>query len=373
MRILFIAPLPPPATGQSIASYTVLKSIERDHDVFVVNFNKETFRQGISSFYRIVDVCRMLVRILTLVSHSDVIYLTISQSTAGVLKDTLIYLVCYHKLASIVLHSHGNGIRKLVFNRYPLLRIINSFFYRRISRLIILGPSHIPVFEGLIPASKLAVVYNFADDELFLSDDEINAKFANPSRVTNIVFVSNMLPGKGYSELLEAFSLLPVGIKSMLSLTFAGGFESDLDRENFLARCNSVPGASYCGIADKSRKLSLFKSAHIFCLPTCYPYEGQPISILEAYASGCAVVTTYHAGIPDIFKDNVNGLRVSSQSPLSIYAAILRLVQDPATCLQYALENARNARLNYKRLNFSQSVEAVINSACPRGHAMQIS
>ena len=36
------------------------------------------------------------------------------------------------------------------------------------------------------------------------------------------------------------------------------------------------------------------------CLPTYYPMEGQPISIIEAMGFGNFIVTTNHAGIPDI-------------------------------------------------------------------------
>ena len=43
---------------------------------------------------------------------------------------------------------------------------------------------------------------------------------------------------------------------------------------------------------------------------TRYPNEGQPISILEAMGNGMMIVTTEHAGIPDIVKDGVNGIVV---------------------------------------------------------------
>jgi glycosyltransferase involved in cell wall biosynthesis len=59
--------------------------------------------------------------------------------------------------------------------------------------------------------------------------------------------------------------------------------------------------SSACIIVDGPGKKNLFSEAHIFCLPTYYPYEGQPIAILEAFASGCVVITTNHSGISDFF------------------------------------------------------------------------
>ena len=62
----------------------------------------------------------------------------------------------------------------------------------------------------------------------------------------------------------------------------------------------------------------LLKWGNIFVLPTFYIMEGQPISILEAMATKNLVVTTNHAGIPDIFKDKVNGYLVKKNSIKSI-------------------------------------------------------
>ena len=54
-------------------------------------------------------------------------------------------------------------------------------------------------------------------------------------------------------------------------------------------------------------KRKLLKECYIFALPTRYPNEGQPISILEAMGNGMFIITTDHAGIPDIVS-NENGI-----------------------------------------------------------------
>ncbi len=360
MRILFIAPLPPPITGQSVASSAILDQLNKKHDVSVVNFSKGTFRQGVSSILRIIEVGQALVSIIVGIQKSDVIYLTISQSAAGVLKDALIYLCCYKKLDSMVIHSHGNGIKKLVFDKHFFLRVLSSFFYKRISRLIVLGPTHVPVFSEIMSERKISIVYNYADDDLFLDDNQIASKYSSVNAKINLLFLSNLLPGKGHWELLDAFISLPDEVKSKLDLTFAGGFESDSDRNNFLARVADAPGVHYCGVVQKEEKVELFKMAHVFCLPTIYPYEGQPISILEAYASGCVVITTTHAGIRDIFTDKVHGVEVDRQSPDSISKAIVNLANHPQTLLKYGLSNALEARQKYRRDRFSHSVEDIL-------------
>ena len=55
------------------------------------------------------------------------------------------------------------------------------------------------------------------------------------------------------------------------------------------------------------------KLCDVFVLLTRYPNEGQPISILEAMGNGMVVITTDHAGIPDIVEDGVNGFLCRSK------------------------------------------------------------
>ena len=50
----------------------------------------------------------------------------------------------------------------------------------------------------------------------------------------------------------------------------------------------------YHGPVSGIKKVDLLRSSSIFILPTYYPTEAYPISILEAMATGNAIVTTKH-------------------------------------------------------------------------------
>jgi len=50
----------------------------------------------------------------------------------------------------------------------------------------------------------------------------------------------------------------------------------------------------YHGPVSGIKKVDLLKSSSIFILPTYYPTEAFPISIIEAMASGNAIITTKH-------------------------------------------------------------------------------
>ena len=348
MTILFIGPLPEPVTGQSLACRVLLDGLVQTHTVDVVDLSKKEFTQGISSSSRVGEVLRSLWRIWRRRGRADVVYLTVSESAAGNLKDLLIYLLCFGRLGRTVIHLHGgSGMRRLMLGDRPVFHRVNRFFLKKLGGAIVLGSRHVDIYRGILPDERIHIVPNFAEDELFTTTERIAAKFAHPVPL-KVLFLSNLLPGKGHDELVDAFLALDEKTRASVQLDLAGGAESERQRQAFLARIEGVPGIRYHGAVAGERKKALFAEAHVFCLPTYYPYEGQPISILEAYASGCAVITTDHSGIPDVFRDGVNGFQVAPRSVTDLRKAIERAAAEPGTLRRMAGTNLETARAHYR-------------------------
>ena len=58
--------------------------------------------------------------------------------------------------------------------------------------------------------------------------------------------------------------------------------------------------------------------------------DNMPASVLEAFASGCAVVATNAGGVPAILTDGEHGLLVDCDDHAAAADRILRLIADPA-------------------------------------------
>lgn len=367
MKILFIAPLPPPIDGQSKASKVLFDALTSDkaNTVEVINYNKTNYKNGIKngsvSIKRLTEIFTVLKKIF-LSNGNDIVYLSLSESTAGNIKDLLIYLICFRKHSNMIVHMLGGAGMKKILEKGNFQSKLNGYFINRLGGVIVESKLNFDVFSKVISSEKIHIVPNFAEDFLFVSTEEIEKKFQNTNPL-QILYLSNLIPGKGYLELLEAFTQLSDELKQKVKIVFVGGFESKENETEFLNQIQLHKQLSYYGtFVNGEEKRQLYCNSHIFCLPTYYPFEGQPISILEAYATGCFVMTTNHSGIPYMFTDNINGFEVQKQSANSIKLAIEKILLSQNKLLPTAILNRDVALEKYRTSIFQNSLVKIINS-----------
>ena len=100
----------------------------------------------------------------------------------------------------------------------------------------------------------------------------------------------------------------------------------------------------YLGPVVGEAKRRVLEISDFFLLPTRYFTEGQPVSIIEAMAYGCVVVSTDYRAIPDLLIDGATGTFVEYGRPDRIADAVRRIVMEPgkyeamskAACGHYA-------------------------------------
>lgn len=361
MKILFLAPLPPPVTGHSLVSQVLCRALQKEHEVRVTDLSKASKHDGTVTVSRVSAVLASVWAAFRQASRADVIYLTIAESLAGNLKDLAIYLVVGGKIRSTVVHLHGGSIRRLLFDKSKCIAMLNRHFLSKAAAVIVSGPSHARVFEGMVQDERLHFVPNFAEDHLFVERDLITRKFTR-SGPLRVLFLSGMDPDKGSGMLIEAFCSLPPDVRTDIRVDVAGRFSDPAERLRFEEAITGVPNLHYHGVVADAEKQRLLSEAHVFCLPTAL-LEGQPISILEAYASGCAVITTTQPGILDIFTPGKNGWAVEARNPASIAAALTAARDNRQLAGTIAQRNHVQARENFRTVAFSQAVARILESA----------
>jgi glycosyltransferase involved in cell wall biosynthesis len=366
MKILVIAPMPPPVTGHSLASQTLVNALRGVHQTAVVDLSIGSRHDGGISVQRIGAVGKVLLDVWRKRRWADVIYLTISESRAGNLKDLCIYLLCARRLRRLFVHLHGGSLGHDLFERHPAWRRVNAFFLASIGGAIVTGPSHRDIFAGMIDPARVHVVPNSAEDYLFVSEQDILRKFAE-ARPLRVLYLSGMTREKGYHDLMDAWLSLGPEVRSRIQLDFAGRFDAADDEERFLDRIAGYAGVQYHGVVGGEEKRRLLAGAHLFCLPTRMR-EGQPIAILEAYAAGCVVVTTGQRGIRDVFTSQVNGFEVVEQSPAAIAAVLAGALDDTDRLRQIGSANRRTAGERYRVETFTAALTRALEGGMTTEH-----
>ena len=302
-KICFIAQFPPPMHGLSKAVDTLSRSeLSREFDFEKID---------------IADNKKILGNLLAIRrSRADLFYFTISQSRGGNLRDLLIFRAIGAR--PCLIHLHGGYYRTLIDHDMPgWQRKMNYKAISKLSGAIVLGPSLRRIFEGMLPDEKIFTVQNCVDDEFLMSDEEFAEKVASlPERkIKHVLYLSNFIRSKGYPEVLEMAKLEKERVASggvrRFHFDFAGKFfekREEVFFEGFIKKHRLEDYVTCHGVVGGDKKRELLKLCDVFVLLTTYPKEGQPISILEAMGNGMVIVTTNHAGIPDLVADRENGI-----------------------------------------------------------------
>jgi glycosyltransferase involved in cell wall biosynthesis len=202
------------------------------------------------------------------------------------------------------------------------------------ARLIALG----------LPQSRVALVVNSCDLEPAPAE-AVAAKHppaADPRRAVRCLYLSSLIDTKGFPEYLEALHRLvaragpPVEAVLCGRLThsdFSNRFHDSSSAKAWIdqqiAEINRSPRVHVRWVkgAVGAEKATLFREAELFVLPTRYAVEAQPLVLLEAMASGCAIITTRAGEIPTILDDQ-SALFLATGATDALATALQTLVAD---------------------------------------------
>jgi glycosyltransferase involved in cell wall biosynthesis len=148
-----------------------------------------------------------------------------------------------------------------------------------------------------------------------------------------VILPARLLRDKGVREFVEAARLLRVmGIKARFALVG----KPDLANPASVSQ-PEIDAWVGEGIVEfwgwQEDMPSVFAQAQIVCLPSYH--EGFPKSLLEAAASGCAIVATDIPGCREIVQHGVSGWLVPARDALALVRALQQAIEQPSLRTQY--------------------------------------
>ena len=88
--------------------------------------------------------------------------------------------------------------------------------------------------------------------------------------------------------------------------------------------------------------------------------EGTPLSILEAASTGLAIVSTYHAGIPDVIENEQSGYLVHEGDIDSMGARMIELLEDENKRSEFGKKAQQTVQEKYNQSNYIAALQRLL-------------
>jgi glycosyltransferase involved in cell wall biosynthesis len=242
--------------------------------------------------------------------------------------DGVLLLLCRARGAPALLHVHGAGFDAYLDSLPTPVGPLAAWLSRRATRVIVLSPGWRRSLEARWPGARFAVVANGVAPSPAMPAVGHDAALPGTRQSTppRFLFLGNLGRRKGVPVLLEAARLA----RDPWAVELAGGDEEpgygawlreEIVRRGCAARLRVI--GPLVG-ADKATALG---SVQGFVLPSLA--EGLPMAMLEAMAAGLPVAVSAVGAVPEVVRQEVDGLVLPPGDPAALAAALDRLAREP--------------------------------------------
>lgn len=362
-KILFVGQFAPPVHGVSVMNEYVAKSniLKVNYKFVKVNLTTATSidnigKKGLGKYFRFIGIAFKTIYFLS-TRKFYCAYITLTPVGFGFTKDSFIVNLVRMFGVPLVLHLHGKGIDKAINDGAPKLKKKYTKVFKD-THVICLSEKLRQDIQQINSYSKVYIVNNGIpgrpkeENKMIIRDD------------IKILMLSNLIRSKGGLDLLAAIKILADKGIDNFKVTFAGAWgESDFKQEfnNYIKQYLLEKYVTLEGPVYSLQKTELLRNANIFILPTYYPNECFPLTILEAMNCKLAVIASSEGAIPEIIDHGKNGIIIEAQDPKILATAIEKLLQDPELAVTMGLNAVDKFNQHFRLEIFERNLLNVFN------------
>jgi heptosyltransferase-2 len=242
------------------------------------------------------------------------------------------------------------GVEDGLDSVFPEMDFASSFLLRK--------------FEPLsTPRQRLGVIPWGVDPQTFLPGAQ------QESEGIRILYVGQIMPHKGVLTLIDALSWIREKHPTVkFTLNLAGGSVDPAYEEKVRITVrdrNLSPMVTFLGPKPREEVANLYRAHDILAFSSLWD-EPFAITVLEAMASGMAIVATRTGGTPEAIQDSQNGLLVEAGRPEPLGEAIVRLAGD-AKLRQQLGEAARKTIISEFTLShMEEKIQGILQASSPK-------
>jgi glycosyltransferase involved in cell wall biosynthesis len=284
-------------------------------------------------------------------------YIPAPGKRSALYRDWVVMLICRPFFKRIILHWHAAGLAKWLetvvgmrhrsltcrlMQQVDLSIVLSQYnradaekLFSRQVRVVSNGiPDPCPLFESnVMPRRKARFA---ARRKLFsgqsLSAEDLQETGGDPHLV-KILYLAHCTREKGVFDTLAAVALASQRLAARqapisLRLLVTGGFvtaEEEAEFKRIMAQPGMAQMVQYFGFVSGDQKHQLLREADLFCFPTYFQNENQPVNLIEAMAFGLPILTTRWRSLPELFPADYSGL-VNVRSPEQIAEVMIALL-----------------------------------------------
>jgi glycogen synthase len=214
--------------------------------------------------------------------------------------------------------------------------------------------AHVQFASSFLKRSATAAGKSVVDAEVIhwgirLDDFPFREVRRPPNR---LLFVGQVSPEKGVCTAIQAVKLLVhEHRRSSVRLTVVGGNEVHAD---YIDEMKKLVGSlalsehvQFAGLLPRKELSAFYRDHDILIFPSVWE-EPFSIAVLEAMASGLALVGTHTGGSPEIMNDEVNSLIFSKGDAKSCATQVLRLLDDVNLCEGLRMAGRRTVEEDFR-------------------------
>jgi len=223
---------------------------------------------------------------------------------------------------------------------------LNNLIYRFIERFIL---TKIQYSAQITVSQDFLKIKNVNEKVIYIPNgvdvDRFDKVEVEKLKNFTLIFVGRLHPQKNLPTLIKSIDLVRNDIPNVKLIIVGTGMQKQLLLD-LVKNLRLKKNIKMVGEVKGRDLISLYKSCHIFILPSIY--EGQPLALFEAWASKLPVITTKVGDCQYLVKKDINGYLINDTNSKAEIAKVVRKALENKN-----LEKLGNSGYNLVKQSFS--------------------
>jgi len=353
--VIVISQVPPPFHGSTVMTVVFLETLDalrRPYRLVDRRFSKSLGDVGRFQLSKLFASAGLILRLLVALvrKRPEQVVFFMTNRTASFLVDWVLSEILRLFGTRTVGYLHTQGYTDLA-KRGFVWRVLVRRLLTSAQTLVCLSSALESDVRTLAPKARIVSIANTPHRV----PDDLGAIDAGTD--LTVLFLSNLIPEKGIGEFIELGNHF-ASQGSSIRFVAAGAPISEPQLAEL--RASAAPNTDLLGAVGPERKWELLQEASVLVFPSRYPFEAQPLVIVESMAAGLPVVAFDIGGIGDLVDDGQTGRLLTVGDAVGMREAVDELIRSPQTRTDMTTAARDSFESKYSRTAYEEAWHDVL-------------